>query len=189
MADKRAVDFIKAHLAKGYSENQIQNALKSENWPDKVVNGAMTEALKDFHPANKKSTPSGNVPGLVKVLAILNYISALILFATGALFIFGGSILSLVIGSYAGLITSVLMIPIAIFSLALAVLNFFIGRGLWKGQKWARIISIIFAALSMGSAVPSIALGSYISGGSSLAVGSLIFFYLLFSKKVKEAFV
>jgi len=69
--------------------------------------------------------------------------------------------------------------------LPFAVLSFFIGRGLWKGQKWARIITIIAGIGIFLSGLFSI---TTIAGIIYLVIGGFIAGYLLFSKEVKTFF-
>lgn len=129
------------------------------------------------------------VPTGVKVIAVLNYIGAVLLLLLGlgtiaAAGVVGGLLASIPL---LGALGAGLFVVMAIILIALAVLCFFVGRGLWKGQKWARIISIIFAILGVLSAIVNLVQGNF---GSivSLVISGLIGGYLLFSKKVKEAF-
>jgi len=69
-----------------------------------------------------------------------------------------------------------------------AVLTFFIGRGLWKRQKWARIVAIILAILSFIGAIMGMVQGMIVQNLFSLVVNLVIGAYLLFSKSVKAAF-
>ena len=79
-----------------------------------------------------------------------------------------------------------------IISLAFAILAFFIAKGLWHGEKWARIIALIFAILGLfwglvwGVGSP-IKIGK-ITGFISLITSGFIAGYLLFNKKAKEFF-
>ena len=70
-----------------------------------------------------------------------------------------------------------------------AVLTFFVARGLWKLQNWARITAIVFAALGI---LQNISFRPMMGGFSGnilgLAISGLIGGYLLFSKEVKKAF-
>lgn len=83
-------------------------------------------------------------------------------------------------------------IMIGIIALALAVLTFFVARGLWKGKKWARIVAIILAALGIINSITNLGGGTIIG----VLIWNLIFLviqlviggYLLFGKKVKAVF-
>jgi hypothetical protein len=101
-----------------------------------------------------------------------------------------------------------IMVGAIILIMSCGILYFFIGRGLWKGQKWARIVVIILYTL--GSIVSIVSLVfifiqgaqeslfpalsqisftmSIITALFSLAMSLAIFSYFTFSKKVKEAF-
>jgi len=68
-----------------------------------------------------------------------------------------------------------------ILIIALGVFEIFIGRGLWKGQQWARIVTIIITIIGFISALPNFDV-------ISLLITGLIAGYLIFSKDVKAAF-
>ena len=78
--------------------------------------------------------------------------------------------------------------------IGLAVLAIFVGRGLWKLQKWSKNVAIIWAVLGVVLSGPSIVLNFglplpyiliHIIGFSiNLCIAS----YLLFNKNVKSAF-
>ena len=87
-----------------------------------------------------------------------------------------------------GTLGSMLFIVGGVVMLFFGILNFFVGRGLWKGKNWARIFVIIFAVLGIIVAVYLVIKGSFVQGISDLLVSGLIAGYLLFSSKVKEAF-
>ena len=123
----------------------------------------------------------------IKILAILFWITSAmcVLFAIFA--IFGGYAFSTLIGASlsAGLgLGGVLAFIMILF----AVLNFFIGRGLWKGQNWARILVIIFLIINVPLNLLALFTGAYISGIIGLIISGLVGWYLLFNEKVKSAF-
>ena len=104
---------------------------------------------------------------------------------------FGIAILLLIFGAFFGLTLlatpNLLGFVGLVFSIAFAMLYFFIGRGLLKGQNWARIVVIIFVALDALGVIFNAFEGNYKS------IFILPFFlivggYLLFSSKVKKAF-
>lgn len=143
------------------------------------------------------------VPVLVKVLAVLYYISAGVA-AIGLIFIIASSIF--VSGRILSLLVSIIFIG------GFIALLFFIARGLWKGQNWARIMVIIFCILGIISAIGGIITFSIFRNAVSavgdnltsimaplqivqttmllvvIMIDMLIAGYLLFNKKVKEAF-
>lgn len=123
----------------------------------------------------------------IKILAILSWITSAmcVLFAIFA--IFGGYAFSTLLGASlsAGLgLGGVLAFIMILF----AVLNFFIGRGLWKGQNWARILLIIFLIIGVLLGLLALFGGAYITGILNLVINGLVGWYLLFNKKVKSAF-
>ncbi len=126
------------------------------------------------------------IPTGVKIISVLYYISAAFLVLGGILVTVGSSFL----GSVAeyGNVSSSLGVGVGVFLIALAVLNFFIARGLWKGQSWARIISIVFNVLGVLGAIYGIVQGMYVQPIVSLLINAAIGGYLLFSSEVKAAF-
>ena len=130
------------------------------------------------------------VPTGVKIIAILQYICAGFLVLFGLLFLVGSNYLAGVLSKVAPFLATLgatFFIVIAIICLAFAALAFFVGRGLWKAQNWARILVIIFSALGVLSGLVSIIKGDF---GSivSLAINGLIGWYLYFNADVKKAF-
>ena len=132
------------------------------------------------------------MPMGVKVVAVLDYIGAGIALLFGLLLLFGGSFFSKVgggMGDQFGWISALgggFFLLFGIILLPFAVLGFFIGRGLWKGQNWARILTIIFMVLGVLSAIGSIAGGK--GGYFQLILDAVIGGYLWFAPEVKQAF-
>lgn len=131
-----------------------------------------------------KQMPTG-----VKVISVLYYIGAAFALIGGILLIAGGGLMGSLIeelGVFA--LFGGLFLVLGVIFIGLAILSFFIGRGLWKGQKWARIIAIIFAILGVLGAISSLIGGEWVSGIINLIIQGLIGYYLLFNKAAKEAF-
>jgi len=127
------------------------------------------------------------MPVGVKIISVLYYIgAALELLLAIALFIGAGTIASKI--PLIGALGSGLFIIIGVVFIGLAVLSFFVGRGLWKGQKWARIVAIIFAVIGVLFALLGMVQGQFVSNIFSLVISAVIGGYLMFSKDVKAAF-
>ncbi|MFX0212154.1 MAG: hypothetical protein ACFFDT_39640 [Candidatus Hodarchaeota archaeon] len=143
----------------------------------KMAASPMTTALA-------KTMPTG-----IKIISVLYYIGAVLSLLFGILLLIGAGAISTLVTEIPllGFLGAGFLTVIAIIMIALAVLGFFIGRGLWKGQNWARIVAIIFAILGFISAIINLISAQW---GSiiSLVINGLIGYYLLFSKNVKEAF-
>lgn len=152
--------------------------------------------------AQVKEIPTG-----VKVISVLYYIIAalvVIILILGSFIVLGGSD-----SNYT------LVILFAVLLLGFAILSFFIGKGLWKGDNWSRIVAIVIAILNIIVTIAMIVIFSYLSrsmsplsGGQNvqnllnifdiskfipkaiidIVINGLIAGYLLFSNKVKEAF-
>ena len=132
------------------------------------------------------------VPTLVKVIAILDYIGAGLCLITIPILLLWGGLISSALGAF-GSVFSAFGSTIVIFGVVMliigALLSFFIGRGLWKGKNWARILSVIFSILAIITIISSMATGTFsFMGVVNLLVNGAIGGYLLFSKEVKKAF-
>lgn len=129
------------------------------------------------------------VPVLVKVLSILGYIVAGLMILGGIAMLLGAS----VIGNIAkdtpelAMLGGGLLGAIGVIFLLFGVFEIFIARGLWKGQNWARIVTIIFGFLGSISGLVSMMQGNW---GSllGLAFNLAIALYLLLNDEVKLAF-
>lgn len=129
------------------------------------------------------------VPTGVKVISILYYIGAAFLAIGGLISILGGGLISSLLSDIPGLglIGGAFFVILGIFFIAIGVLYFFIGRGLWKAQSWARIVAIIFATLGVLGSIFSLFSGSLFSIVWLIIYG-FILWYLAFSEEVKKAF-
>jgi len=133
---------------------------------------------------------AGNVPVGVKIISVLYYIGAVVLILLGILLIVGAGFIGTILQSIPllGALGAGLFIVIGIILIVFAVLSFFLGRGLWKAQKWARIVVIVFSVLGVLFALLAIVQGQILNNLLSLIINAVIGGYLLFSKDVKAAF-
>lgn len=147
---------------------------------------------------SKKSVSKGpsrkGVPTGVKVLSVLGYISAVATLLLAIIFFMGSAFVGDIIQKMQAegvvlpaMFGAGLFVALGIFFLGCAILDFFLARGLWKGQNWARIFVLILFSLS--------ALGNLISiiGGDfrnivGLLITGFVIWYLGFNKEVKAAF-
>jgi len=139
-----------------------------------------------------KKTSTKLMPVGVKIIAILYYIGAVLVILAALGFLLGGAALAGFAGAIPGLevlggLGAGLFIVGGIILIALAVLLFFIGKGLWKGVNWTRIAVIILSAIGIVSAIVSIINGEF-GATISLVIHVIIGGYLLFNKTVKQAF-
>jgi len=135
---------------------------------------------------------ASQVPTGVKVISVLYYIGAALGLILGILFLVGAGVVSEYLDQIASAGTFAaasqgIFIGLGIFVIAFAVLGFFIARGLWKAQKWARIVAIILAIISILFAILALVQGQ-LSSIVELIIHGVIGGYLLFSTKVKAAF-
>jgi uncharacterized membrane protein (DUF2068 family) len=69
-----------------------------------------------------------------------------------------------------------------------AVLYFFIAKGLWNGESWARITAIVLSCLGVLFAIIGLGGGNIGSNLVSLIINGAIGGYLWFSNEAKTAF-
>jgi len=130
----------------------------------------------------KKVIPTG-----VKIISVFYWIGGVLGILFGVLLLIGAGTIIEQIPLLSSIGESIFIIG-GIIMLIFGILNVFIGRGLWKAQRWTRILVIIFSFLAIISAVYFIINGGVINGILNLLINGLICGYLLFSKNVKEAF-
>lgn len=126
-----------------------------------------------------------NLPLGVKIIAVLYSIAGYLAVLAGIAFSIGGGI---IMGNIA--LGGISLIIFGIVLLMLGLLGIFIGRGLWKSKKWARIVALIFSTVAFIQAAFSV---SYMSNFNlnflfSLILNGAIGSYLIFNKKVREIF-
>src|SRR3989338_94933 len=128
------------------------------------------------------------VPVWIKVLSILYYLIATFFLFYGVVFVLGGTSQNILSETlYFEFPGATKFILIGTFLFVLGIAYFFIGRGLWKGQNWARIAVITFSVLGLILATISLVRGNIISI-LWLTVNIIIGGYLSFNDKVKVAF-
>src|SRR3989344_2509164 len=129
-----------------------------------------------------KKIAVSEMPTGVKVISVLYYICAAfavlfgLLLMAGAGFI-GNLMKSVPLLSFLG---TGFFLAIGLVLIAFGVLDFFVGRGLWNGRNWARIIVIIFSALGILGGLSSL-LRFNLSGIGGFVVHAIIVYYLGFS--------
>ncbi len=96
-------------------------------------------------------------PTGVTIISVLAFIGAgfLVLVALGALL--GGAMISSMMNyPWAGMLTGVAAVIVAVILLGLAALEIVVGLGLLKLRNWARIMTIVLVGLGLLSSVLSI---------------------------------
>lgn len=117
----------------------------------------------------------------VTILAVLAYIGAVFSLLAGIAMLFGSAIIGPILNKipeYAMAATwgPIAFILLGLFLIACAVLDYFIGKGLWNGKNWARILVLVLTSLSALSSLMSFDL-------VGLVIAGLIIWYLGFNKK------
>lgn len=120
-------------------------------------------------------------PGLVTFAAVIEFIGAGLAIVAGLLFMFGGALFAALFAEVSDELagaTGVLFVVAGLVALLFATLLIFIGIGLLKGQSWARIVAIVFAAIGLLFGILSL-----VSGDAEallpLAVHGLVLFALI----------
>lgn len=134
---------------------------------------------------------SKKAPVGVQIISVIYYIAAVLCAIAGILFIVGANaIVALLVASapQLGEVSSLVFIVLGIVLIAIGVLAFFVGRGLWKLKSWARILAIIFAILGVMSAIYSMVKGFAVGDAIKLVVHAFMGAYLTFSKESIQAF-
>lgn len=156
--------------------------------------------VKGIQIPKDKSIPTG-----VKLIAVLEIIGAIILILAGILLIIirfipinpyeatpgGGISISFTSFILDFLSSSPYFLILSLILLPLGILSLFAGIYLWKGKNWARIVMISFSFLNILSIIILVILGKFDTALNNIpgaSIGALIGFYLLLSKKVREAF-
>jgi hypothetical protein len=141
-----------------------------------------------------------DIPLGIKIISILHYITcgAYFLFGLSSILFFRKIATNLVIsnGLDSSLISTIStwIIILSIFLMGgMAVLEFFIARGLWKGKRWTRVIIVVFSIINLIFLILLLFLsaekiGGIIVSSISILVNGWVMIYLLFNKKVWEVF-
>jgi len=159
----------------------------------KVV--SVKKSSKKVSGGTKKST----TPGFVRVISILYYIVSVLMILMGVVLFIGGFAGEgfvkgfgidrvLEFGATENPVDS-FVVPLILGSLivggllviAIGILEFYIARGLWLKQNWARILVVVFAVIGFIAAIP-------IFDWGSLIINALIGSYMWFNKGVKRTF-
>ena len=129
------------------------------------------------------------MPTGVKIISVLYYIGAVLCALFGLLFMAGAGLAGALLKSipFLSVLGAGFFVILGILFVGFGVLDFFVGRGLWKCKNWARIVAIIFSALGILNGLASLIHFS-IFGLAMLAVQVLIVWYLAFSPEGKAAF-
>ena len=191
MADAGVVKYLKEGIARGHSIESLKSELIKSGWSSSEVNAAVRQvegrkvppvpkSLKPANPAKVKSSGVKERPLGIAILAILAWISAVatpivVLFVTGVFTALGPP---LPISAY--------LVALSI-GIVIALLPFFIGRGLWKGINAWRIVYIVLLSIQGLTAITAL-ITSPLQGIFNLAIIGLIIGYLGFNKKVRAFF-
>jgi len=138
--------------------------------------------------------PTKAVPIGVKILSILSYIGAFGLIICGVILLVGGGIIGSAIGPmleaipFIGSFIGGLLVAAGIIMIGFGVLAIFVGRGLWKGSNWARILVIVLTFLGALMSIISMVAGFDPTIIINIIINLAIGLYLLLSSSVKRAF-
>jgi len=134
---------------------------------------------------------NSEVPEGVKIISVLTLAGAAIVGLIGVFFISLYDMASQnpeLLAAAGSSISANSFILLGLLMITLGVFEYFVGRGLWKLQNWARFVVLFFSGLGLVMAIISLFQGSLVTPISSLAINGLIVWYLGFSKSVRKAF-
>jgi len=143
----------------------------------------------------QKERPSG-----IKFVTYFHYLLIGIAIVTGVISIVTKNYSSgLLTGQFESLFNNLGIVVVLLNVLIISLICFFVGRGIWRGDKGARIIVIVISCIVFISQIFSIIdvityigkvypIGALLMSVFYLIAGSIIFFYLLFNKKAKDWF-
>lgn len=133
---------------------------------------------------SKKEFPVG-----VRMVSLLSYIVSVFLLFVGLLCIIIASSNAEIIMLNMGEFGPVVIILMGTLLMGIGVLGIFVGRGLQKGQPWARITAIVLlCSTTLMSAYNLYVKGDIETNAIFIVVSVLIGGYLIFSKEVDEIF-
>jgi hypothetical protein len=154
--------------------------------------------IKGKKDLKKKALVRRNAPMGVKIISILTYISAIFTLILGVALLAGAvggtaalafvginNLSNLDLGPLTGALGGVVIGSLFIGALVVIVfgiLIFFVARGLWKGENWARIVVFILLILGFIDSLFTLDI-------VSMVINALIGYYIWFSREVKSFFV
>jgi hypothetical protein len=130
------------------------------------------------------------IPWPIKLLSVLNYFFTGLAWLSGIWFIFLGDQVGRFLARFvpqAEALGPIFFGVLGIICIVVGFGYFFVARGLWKGKKWTKTLYIVISAMGVISAILSVIDGKYLSL-ISLALYTLLFWYLLFNQTAKDAF-
>lgn len=138
----------------------------------------------------KQSGVEGVVPVLVKAIAILEFIFSVLMIFIGVIFITGASFASQLADSLGNstYVGAGVLVVLGIVFILLGIVGLFVGRGLWKGQGWARIFVLVFSFLGVFAGIGGLTNGAFAMGIFYLVLYGLLIAYFMFNERVKRAF-
>jgi len=149
----------------------------------------MVKSKKVIKEKGKEIEKTNKVPIGVKTIAIWCYALIVVCVLFGLYMIVYASELSAAFIEMQVTLSSTSFILGGIILIGMAVLNFFLGKALWKLKAWARIVSIFLAVLGLLYLAYYILLGGF--GFVSLVflvINVAIAVYLVFDKEAKKIF-
>ncbi len=138
-----------------------------------------------------------NIPTPVKVISILTYIGSGLNLLFSLVLILGSSFIAGLIANMTpndpvvdliGTIGVGVLIGFGILILLIAILEFFVAKGIWEGKNWARIVLLVIASIAVFFSVMRLIVGDFSTIIGILIYGFIIY-YLGFEDKTKNYFL
>ncbi|MFA6023078.1 MAG: hypothetical protein WC781_03245 [Candidatus Pacearchaeota archaeon] len=155
---------------------------------------------------NIKNNFKKSAPKEVKVLSILFYIFAVLSVISGLLMMLGGITGTALIGMLGvdqvmqlvpgldlsqvivGEIAFITIIFAGVIAILIGGVEWFIGRDLMKGKKWAYVVALILVIFGILNALMTFILNPF-SAIISLIIYGILLYYLWFNKTVRNFFI
>jgi hypothetical protein len=145
----------------------------------------------------KANKDSKDIPVGIKVISILFYVGAVLCFFMGFAMIISSKAMAIsMVASHPGVglesipqgMLVTLIVIIGILALGAGIFSFFIGKGIWKLKRWARITAIVLSIIGLISVIISMVMNFKFTNLISFVIDGFIGGYLLFSREAKAAF-
>ncbi|MFA5060836.1 MAG: hypothetical protein WC494_00785 [Candidatus Pacearchaeota archaeon] len=132
----------------------------------------------------------GDIPFLIRVIAVLDYISAIGSVFVSVLFFIRSDLLRFLPlrVSHLSVLGSDIYLTGGIAFVFTAVFVFLLGWGLWKGRNWARYIEIILAVVGFVVSLFFLIFSKDKTFIINLVIHGLVGGYLMFNRDVRDAF-
>ena len=171
-------------IFKGFENRKVEKEIQNKH-PNTTIDAKFIAQKSE----NKSMPLNKKIPTGIKVIAVINWISAGGLILLGLVFFVASSIISAIGGELFATLAKYSIIG-GILLICIGVLFLFAGIGMWRGRNWARITTVVLTCLIFISTVYMLIKAPYgfLTYIPSAIVDLWMIYYLLLSKGAKQAF-